>query len=112
VYLTPRELVKFGQLYVDNGLWEDEPLVPAAWVDDSMDAHIDAGQDYSYGYLFWITQIAGHNVALAWGWGGQLIYIVPDLDVVVVFTTNTRDYAPDFDGYEILHDYVIPAAGL
>ncbi len=109
VYLTPRELAKIGLLVGDGGQWEGGQLVPSGWVDDAVTAQADAGYGYSYGYLFWLTPIRGHDVAIAWGWGGQLAYVVRDLDLVVVFTTNTRDYAPDYDGYDILYDYVIPA---
>lgn len=109
VYLTPRELARFGLLVGGGGEWEGQQLVPSAWVDDAIAAQADAGEGYSYGYLFWLTRIRGYDTAIAWGWGGQLVYVVPDLDLVVVFTTNTRDYAPDYDGFDILRNYVIPA---
>ena len=111
VYLTPRELARFGQVILDGGMWAGEPLVPALWVDESIAAQMDAVEGYSYGYLYWLTRIAGHDVAIAWGYGGQLVYVIPSLEMVVVFTTNTRDYYPDYDGYGILEQYLIPAAG-
>jgi CubicO group peptidase (beta-lactamase class C family) len=111
-YLTPRELAKFGLLYLHNGRWNDTQLVPAAWVDASMTNQVDAGAPYSYGYDFWLRDIAGHHVAMAWGFGGQMIYIVEDLDLVVVMTTNTRDFDQDsFNGLSIIEDDVLPAAG-
>jgi CubicO group peptidase (beta-lactamase class C family) len=111
-YLTPRELAKFGLLYLHGGRWNGRQLVPAAWVEASMTSQVDAGAPYSYGYNFWLRDIAGHHVAMAWGSGGQMIYIVKDLDLVVVMTTNTRDFAQDsFDGLSIIEDDVLPAAG-
>lgn len=109
VYLTPRDLARFGLLILYGGVWDDEPLVPPLWIDDATAPHVDAGYGYSYGYLWWLTQISGHPVAIARGYGGQLVYVIDDLDIVVVFTTNTRDFYPDFDGYDILESYVIPA---
>ena len=109
VYMTPRELARLGLLVGDGGQWRGAQLVPADWVDAAVSAQTDAGYGYSYGYLFWLTTIRGHAVAIAWGWGGQLVYVVRDLDLVVVFTTNTRDFAPDYDGFDILRDHVIPA---
>ena len=110
-YLTPRELAKFGLLYLHNGNWNGTQLVPAAWVDASMTNQVDAGDPYSYGHTFWLRDIAGHHVAMAWGFGGQMIYIIKDLDLVVVLTTNTRDFTQDtFDGTSIVEDDVIPAA--
>jgi CubicO group peptidase (beta-lactamase class C family) len=48
---------------------------------------------------------------MAWGFGGQMIFIIKDLDLVVVMTTNTRDFSDDtFDGTSIIENTVIPAA--
>lgn len=111
-YVTPRELAKFGLLYLHDGRWHGEQLVPASWVRTSMTNQVDAGDPYSYGYDFWLRDIAGHHVAMAWGFGGQMIYLVKDLDLVVVMTTNTRDFAEDsFNGLTILQDDVLPAVG-
>jgi len=110
LYLTPRELAKFGLLYLQDGRWHGRQLVPAAWVEASMTDQVDAGAPYSYGYDFWLRDIAGHHVAMAWGFGGQMVYIVKDLDLVVVLTTNTRgdDAQNSFDGLSIVEDYVLP----
>jgi len=109
-YLTPRELAKFGQLYLHDGNWNGTQLVPAAWVSASTTKRVEADDPYSYGYNFWLRALAGHDVAVAWGFGGQMIYIVKDLDLVVVMTTNTRDFTQDsFDGASIMEDDVIPA---
>jgi CubicO group peptidase (beta-lactamase class C family) len=110
LYLTPRELAKFGLLYLHDGNWHGQQLVPAAWVAASMTAQTDAGAPYSYGYNFWLRSLAGHNVAMAWGFGGQMVYIVKDLDMVVVMTTNTHDFdQDDFDGTTVMQDDVLPA---
>jgi len=109
-YVTPRELAKFGLLYLHDGRWHGTQIVPAAWVAASMTSQVDAGDSYSYGYDFWLRDIAGHQVAMAWGYGGQMIYLVKDLDLVVVMTTNTRDFDPDsFNGLSIVEDHVLPA---
>ena len=112
LYLTPRELAKFGLLYLHDGRWNGTQLVPAAWVRESTSDQVDAGAPYRYGYDFWLRDLGGHHVAMAWGFGGQMIYIVEDLDLVVVLTTNTRDFAQEsFDGVSIVKDDVLPAAG-
>jgi CubicO group peptidase (beta-lactamase class C family) len=111
LYMTPRELAKFGLLYLHDGRWNGTQLVPSDWVEESMTNQVDADAPYSYGYDFWLRDIAGHHVAMAWGSGGQMIYIIKDLDLVVVMTTNTRDFAQDsFDGLSIIEDHVLPAA--
>jgi CubicO group peptidase (beta-lactamase class C family) len=111
LYLTPRELAKFGLLYLHGGNWNGRQLVPSAWVTASMTAQVDAGAPYSYGHDFWLRRLAGHDVAMAWGFGGQMIYIVKDLDMVVVMTTNTHDFNQDsFDGTTVMQNDVLPAA--
>lgn len=110
LYLTPRELAKFGLLYLHDGNWHGTQLVPSAWVQASMTDQVDAGEPYSYGYDFWLRDIAGHHVAMAWGFGGQMIFIIKDLDMVVVMTTDTHGTNKDtFDGTSIIEDNVIPA---
>ncbi len=107
LYLTARELAKFGQLYLDNGRWGDQQIVPAQWVASSTQPATELANDY--GYLFWLITINGYTISTAWGWGGQLVYIVPELDLVVVMTTDTANYEPDFDGASLLKRYVLPA---
>jgi CubicO group peptidase (beta-lactamase class C family) len=112
LYLTPRELAKFGLLYLHDGRWNGRQLVPTAWVAASTTNQVDAGAPYGYGYDFWLRDIAGHQVAMAWGFGGQLVYVVKDLDLVVVMTTNTRDFTQDsFDGISIMKTDILPATG-
>ena len=110
LYLTPRELAKFGLLYLHGGNWHGQQLVPSAWVTASMTAQVDAGTPYSYGYDFWLRRLGGHDVAMAWGFGGQMIYIVQDLNLVVVMTTNTHDFNQDtFDGTNVMQNDILPA---
>jgi CubicO group peptidase (beta-lactamase class C family) len=109
-YVTPRELAKFGLLYLHDGRWKGKQLVPADWVAASTTEQVAADAPYGYGYDFWLRDIAGHDVAMAWGSGGQMIYLVKELDLVVVLTTNTRDFAQDsFNGLSIVEKYVLPA---
>ncbi len=109
LYLTPRELLRFGLLHMQDGTWEGERILPAGWIAETERWHTDLEDGWGYGYWWWLTRVDDHDVAIAWGYGGQLVYLVRDLDLVVVITTNTRDFSPDYDGYPILREYVIPA---
>jgi CubicO group peptidase (beta-lactamase class C family) len=110
-YITPRELAKLGLLYLHEGNWHGVQLVPSVWVTAAMTPQVDAGAPYSYGYNLWLRELAGHRVAMAWGFGGQMVYVIKDLNMVVVMTTDTRDYDQDtFDGTSVMQDDVIPAA--
>lgn len=111
-WLTPRELARFGLLYLHNGQWHSHQLVPEEWVRTSMTPQVDAGALYSYGYDFWLRDLNGHHTAMAWGFGGQMLYIVKDLNLVVVMTTNTQPATNDtFDGTSIMMNDVLPATG-
>jgi CubicO group peptidase (beta-lactamase class C family) len=85
LYLTARDMAKFGFLYLNQGRWEDEQIISKEWVRASTKDQItDIYGRYSYGYQWYLTLVAGHPAFLASGYGGQIIGIVPDLDMVVV----------------------------
>lgn len=109
VYLTPREMAKFGMLFANGGMWEGQQILPKAWTDQAMKRQVNAGDGYGYGYLWWTKRIKGHDVAIAWGHGGQFIYVVKSLNLVMVTTANTRDYLGTFSPDYLIEDYVIPA---
>lgn len=90
---TARDMAKFGQLYLDEGEWLGERVLPAAWVEDSRavysghawDVWIGRNfRDLTYGYQWWSGRAGKHFVDFAWGHGGQLILLHEDHDLVVV----------------------------
>ncbi len=111
VYLTPRESARYGLMIADGGRWLGQQVVEESWVEDML-AQQESDAPYGYGYLWWMRDIQGYEVKIAWGYGGQFIYLLPDLDLAVVITTNTGDFDPWFyDAENILGNFVIPAAG-
>jgi CubicO group peptidase (beta-lactamase class C family) len=86
--MTPRQMLAFGEMYLRRGRAGGKQIVPEAWIDASF---VPRGRsDYSgqlYGYGWWIRELAGRQVYYAWGYGGQFIFIVPDLEMVVVTTS-------------------------
>jgi CubicO group peptidase (beta-lactamase class C family) len=93
--LTPRQMVAFGQLYLDRGHAQGRQIVPASWIDRSF---VPRGRSYwsdqEYGYGWWIRELGGHGAYYAWGFGGQYIFVVADLQLVVV-TTSSSTVAED-----------------
>jgi CubicO group peptidase (beta-lactamase class C family) len=84
LFLTARDMAKFGFLFLNKGRWDDRQLISEEWVEVSTRDHeTDIGR-YSYGYQWWITLVDGQQAFLASGFGGQIIGIVPALDLVVV----------------------------
>jgi CubicO group peptidase (beta-lactamase class C family) len=111
--MTPREMLAFGELYLHRGRANGQQIVPAQWVDASHVARAQSRResDRYYGYGWWIRELAGRPAYYAWGFGGQFIFIVPDLDLVVV-TTSSSNPGDDRRShrrtvYELVEDFVI-----
>jgi CubicO group peptidase (beta-lactamase class C family) len=92
--LRTRDLAKIGQLVLQNGQTSGAQIVPSDWLNTSLKVHEAIENQYgvvtglNYGYLWWLTNVQGHTVWLAWGFRGQYIYIVPDQQLVVVATSS------------------------
>lgn len=90
MFLTPRILARFGQLYLADGIWNGQRLLPAGWIDASFAKQSEGWSDYAaYGYLWWVGRVDGLDFAFASGYGGQYIYVVPSLKSVIVLTANS-----------------------
>lgn len=87
--LTPRQMVAFGELYLNRGRANEQQIIPAEWVYSSLIPRVRSRResDRFYGYGWWIRELAGQQTAYAWGFGGQFIFVVPKLDLVVVTTS-------------------------
>ena len=91
LYMTPREMAKFGLLVLQGGRTPQGQIIPVDWIKQSVTAYFRPYKDFSYGYNWWITRVNKHVIPYAWGWGGQAIYVHPKLRTVVVITRNTSD---------------------
>ena len=97
--LRPRDLARFGQLYLQEGRSGSGRILPQDWAGMSMDplkgplGSVSGMGPVSYGYLWWTDERRG--AAFAWGFGGQIIYVDPDLDLVVVTTAEWRGVTQD-----------------
>jgi CubicO group peptidase (beta-lactamase class C family) len=88
--MTPRQMVRFGELYLNEGKAGDQQIVPKSWIDRTRVPRGRSrwGHDREYGYGFWIRPFAGHDGYYAWGYGGQFIFIIPARDLVIVTTSR------------------------
>ena len=91
--LRPRDMAKLGRLVLDHGQWQGRQIVPAAWIDASLQPRLETGFDGTrYGYQWWTGTAHWQGKALPWaaafGNGGQRIFVVPDLDLCVVTTAG------------------------
>jgi CubicO group peptidase (beta-lactamase class C family) len=112
--MTPRQMIRFGELYLNEGRLGDRQLIPQSWVEQTAVGRGRSrwGSDREYGYGFWIREFAGHKSYYAWGYGGQFIFIVPDLDLVVVTTSRSdvsrerRDHLGSI--YDLVEEQIVP----
>ena len=108
--LTARDMATLGQLWLDKGRWAGRQLVSAAWVTESTRSHVDTqSTPEQYGYQWWVTTADGHPAYAAMGYGGQLIEVVPDLDLVTVVASTDAPGAAGSDLYLDLVSYIAPA---
>jgi CubicO group peptidase (beta-lactamase class C family) len=89
--MTPRQMVRFGELYLNEGKAGDRQILPKSWIDRTRVGRGRSrwGSDREYGYGFWIRDLAGLDSYYAWGYGGQFIFIIPKRDLVVVTTSRS-----------------------
>ncbi len=85
-------MAKVGYLYVRRGRWEDKQLIPEGYLQASIRTQVDPGGSMvvsdTSGYLWWVSSVGPHASCYAIGYGGQTIYMIPDLDVVLVTTAR------------------------
>ena len=105
--MQPHDMAKIGYLYLNKGRWDGEQIIPAAWVAESTRKHISATLQDGYGYQWWI---ADDGVYMALGYAGQFIFVVPEHELVVVFTSDLGENQFDVP-QTLLNFFIIPAAG-
>lgn len=117
IHMRPRDLAKFGQLFANQGTWKGKRIISAKWVKEATTGHSTMnGERYkNYGYNWWIHYFKVDGKTLkafyASGNGGQLIFVVPALDLVTVFNAGNYGQGRLWLKYrdEIMPQYIIPA---
>ena len=104
--LTPRDMAKFGLLYLNRGLWDGQQVISKAWVEASTRKHVPAVPIAGYGYLWWIDP-SGYYMAM--GHLGQYLFVVPEKRLVVVVTGHLKG-SQFFSPQQMLDQFIIPAA--
>ena len=112
ISLTPRDMAKFGYLYLNNGFWDGKQIVPSEFVRESTQKQIQtkelSGSEYlDYGYLWWVGKIERYPFYAAAGSGGQSILILSDLDMVIVITSRREE--PVGENISIIDKFIVPS---
>ena len=113
MFMTPRDMLKVGTLYLNGGAAGGRQILPRAWIDTSfVPRTVSPFNGNRYGYGWWLRTANGHDVHYAWGYGGQFIFVVPGLQLVVVTTSDAesaRDGGHTRELHRILEEDVINA---
>jgi CubicO group peptidase (beta-lactamase class C family) len=95
--LSSTDLAKFGLMYANGGVYNGQQIVPADWVDESLQIYSEKTWKYrvgrnwddnAYGYQWWSIKAGNYRYNLAWGHGGQQIALVNELDMVIVLLVD------------------------
>ncbi len=114
IYLTARDMAKFGQLYLNHGEYQGRQLISADWVKDSLSRYsTDINftgwfssklghhfRNLGYGYQWWSADAGDHHFDFAWGHGGQLIVLLPKLNMIIVTTADPIYHLPAEQGWK------------
>jgi len=112
--LSPRALLRFGETYRQGGTIEGKRILPESWVKESWQPRTSSpftGDRYGYGW--YMREMRGHTVYYAWGFGGQMLYVVPSLGMTAVMTSDPTEPSREDNYIGQLHalvaDAIIPA---
>jgi CubicO group peptidase (beta-lactamase class C family) len=105
--LRPVDLAKLGLLYLQNGKWAGQQILPKTWTADSTTQYIQKPEGPGYGYLWTVYPEKGRYSAL--GLGGQQIHVYPSSNLIVIVTASLETFveAPEIE--KILDNYILPA---
>lgn len=109
--LLPRDMLKFGLLYLNKGKWKDKQIISSEWIKSSTEIQTFTGNQ-DYGFNWWIknytTNSGNFNVYYALGHGEQTIMVVPEANIVLVMTAGNYFQTPQrLD--EIMTSYILPS---
>jgi len=117
LYLKPRDLARFALLYEREGEWNGHQVIPAEWVARSAKPHVrdtdpeDPDFNVGYGYQWWVYNDGSDGEPLmygGWGWGGQFALIVPELNLIGVFTGwNVYDGVDYEYAFQLFYDRIV-----
>ncbi|MDX1586795.1 MAG: serine hydrolase [Balneolaceae bacterium] len=110
--LTPEALMKLGQMVLNGGTWEGERIISKEWLANSFKTYTRSNYNpYDYGYMWWNRKVAGYDTYFAWGYGGQYIFIIPELQGVVVMMSSLANASQDRSYkepvFDLLADHII-----
>ena len=107
IWMTPYDMAKFGQLYLNHGVWEGQQIISSEWVEQSTSVQfVRSTGTANYGYQWWVRTFGDQNYAayFAQGHAGQYIFVIPQLALVITF--NSDYTGPTSIYWQLVNDIV------
>lgn len=104
--LTPRDMAKIGQLYLNGGLYDSTQILSSKWIRDSTKEKSRWGE-LPYGYLWWIIDVKGSHCYAAIGDGGNIIFVNPEKNMVAAITSRFISRAK-VQIIELITEHIVP----
>lgn len=121
IHLTTRDMAVLGLIYLNNGRLNGRQIVPEDWVERSVVTYSGTGSSWwgqmtkiGYGYLWWLGEVNGYKIFTAIGHGGQFIFCIPSLNMIIAVQSYPNGNWDSADEQErgvidIIADYILPA---
>lgn len=109
---TPRDMMKFGLLYLNEGKYNNTQIISKEWIKESTSAIVELNEwdvlpnANGYGYYWWRRKTNNHQVFVSSGYGGQLICVIPDLEMVIVTTCFVNEDNRGRSEIKRLHEFI------
>jgi len=107
IHSNARDMARFGELYLNGGIYKNTQIISSDWIDDALHPYsfdlydreiFDYFEQLNLGYMNWFSAMSGnHTVYFSWGHGGQHIFLLHELNMIII---TTADYMPGQDGEE------------
>ncbi len=104
--MSARDMAKLGYLFLHNGQWDGQKIVSPEWVQAATIRQVKTDSDLNYGLMWWDYPRLKAYTAL--GYNGQIVFVIPDLDLIVVTTAATVNHDHD-DIFALIENDVVPA---
>jgi CubicO group peptidase (beta-lactamase class C family) len=116
LFLSPRDLAKIGQLCLNMGEWNGRSIISKKWLEESTRSWIyptELGIGNGYGYQWWLNDFNVNGKQFhsyfAAGWGEQLMFIVPEENMIVLFFGEYYNQSPQVSIHSLMNQYILKA---
>ncbi|MBU8891527.1 MAG: beta-lactamase family protein [Bacteroidales bacterium] len=116
LYLRPRELMKIGYLFLNNGMWGTQQFLSEDWINESKYPYISTATSFYpgyYGYQWWIRDFHAegntYSCFYAAGWGEQYMFIFPEQDLIIEFNCGNYYNSARISPFDLVEDYILEA---